>query len=216
MISRIARLRAKKGFTIIELVVVMAIIGVLTSVVVATLSYDNKPTIGKGMAKDAFYVIQDALASSEVAYPLAMSDVADTTGYLGFFAETDNRGEVTAMGTVNITSTAGSAPTVSSPAYFPASISVTHAHTKADDINGMQSAVKNAFEKYLTTKDNMSGTLFVVADNKFRVVKAYWTDWQLLTPNSYLLAEDNILQNGYYCCGYPQETTYSGKYMFAD
>ena len=86
MISGIARLRAKKGFTIIELIVVIAIIGILTSIIVAAMSYDTKPTKGKGVAKDFYYVAQDVYSVSKIANPSAIATGTRT----GFFAELNN------------------------------------------------------------------------------------------------------------------------------
>ncbi len=100
MIQRINRLRAKRGFTMIELVVVMLIIGVLTAIIVSAMTYDSKPTKGKAMAKDMFYAVQDTMSSLKITNPDLIKDLAgvdSSTGHakdLIVYCQVDDSGEI--------------------------------------------------------------------------------------------------------------------------
>ena len=100
MIQRINRLRAKKGFTMIELVVIMLIIGVLSAIIVSAMTYDSKPTKGKAMAKDMFYAVQDAMSSLKITNPDLIKDITGTDPLTGLaqdlyvYCQVDDSGEL--------------------------------------------------------------------------------------------------------------------------
>ena len=209
MISGIARLRAKKGFTIIELIVVIAIIGILTSIIVAAMSYDTKPTKGKGVAKDFYYVAQDVYSVSKIANPSAIATGTRT----GFFAELNNVGQVTNRGTFQINSAASGAINMDMT-QITGDVKPAHNGTAADDVLCLQARMFAALERYLNTMDNMSGTIFVVADDKFRVQAAYWTDSGYVLSGNVSLVDNNMMANGHYCCAYPAYLSTAGQSMF--
>ena len=217
MISKINRLRAKKGFTMIEMIVIIAIIGILTSIVVATMSYDRKPTIGKGLAKDLFYVAQDAVASIEVSNPHAFDDYTAGGKRAGIYARVDAGGNITEIHTLSIGAFSGS----SGPDYdIGAALSlttpqtVTHDGTKEDDFKSYQNKMVQAITNYLVTKDTMEGGYYVMFDSNFRVLAAYWSDGPALTLDSNALRDDCIMNSGHYCCAYPARLSMAGQYMF--
>ena len=219
MISKINRLRAKKGFTMIEMIVIIAIIGILTSIVVATMSYDRKPTVGKGLAKDLFYVAQDALASIEVSNPHAFDDYVSDNKRAGFYARVDAGGNITEIRTMTI-----GMFNVSSPVRPDYSLdlpldpdnpkTVTHDGTKEDDFKAYENKLVHAISDYLMTKDSMEGGYYVVFDKNFRVQAAYWSDAPALTLDTNALRDDCIMNSGYYCCAYPARYSTPGQYMF--
>ena len=71
MIGFVNRIRSKKGFTIIELVVVMAIIGVILAMVLPNIMASDRPAKGNALAKDFFYKAQDTMSISKIANPKA-------------------------------------------------------------------------------------------------------------------------------------------------
>lgn len=213
MISKIARLRAKKGFTLIELVVVVAVIGILTSIVVASVSYDNRPAVGKEMAKDFFYVAQDAFSSLKITNPNAVAE----TERIGYFIEIDdngiiiNNGLLTGIDEASTTSASGFTADIAAPG------TITHDGSADDDINCMKVKLLDTFTKYVNTTENMSGTLYVVADGHYRVEAAYWKNGNYVMYYggcTGYFTDNNILDNGEYCCAYPPELSTAGKYFF--
>lgn len=221
MISKIARLRAKKGFTIVELIVVIAIIGILTSLIVAAFSYDRRPAIGKAMAKDYFYKIQDCLANVRVGFPNAFDSSLDKID--GFYFEIDSEGRPNVIGsdangdlyewgTFVKSGTSGSIITTTT---LPRLSEVSHAGTPADDRNAMEVRLLETFIKYVSSADNMSGTLYVDIDG-FKVKSAYWTDSAHVFGGTGLLVADSILDTGYYYCAYPIQNSFEGAHAFSD
>ena len=213
MISRINRLRSKKGFTMIEIIVVIAIIGILAAIIISSMSYDNKPTLGKGVAKDLYYVAQDAFSTTKIANPLAIS----TGSKAIYYASVDGTGTLKDIGTVTV-SGAGASVTLTA-ASLSAEINVERDYIEdntlraANDVKAMNLRVREAFKNYLTDVDNMAGTLYVVADDQYRVKVAYWSDAPISVGGNVSLVDDCILGNGYYCCAYPVKYSMPGQNM---
>lgn len=212
MISAINRLRAKKGFTLIEAIVVIAIIGVLTAMILPTLAYSNKPSVGKGMAKDLFYKAQDVFTSSKIAFPDAVSSGSNVI----YFVEIDRNGKATSSGTM--TKSIG-APDINgvvsvsmTMTYFPAVITLTSTSTDKDK---MDDKIKTALETYTEYDTDMAGTMYVVCDDHYRCRVAYWTDAGHDFSNGGGNFTDNcLLGNGYYCCSFPVAYCDPGKTIF--
>jgi len=205
MISRLARLRAKKGFTMIEIIVVIAIIGILMAMVVPVITYDNRPTVGKGVAKDVFYKAQDVLADVEVAFPEAIASGKNVI----FYAQINSAGNVIESGTA-VKSGTGASRSVT-PTAFAANIVPT------DDASSMNKKMQTMFNLYVTKTDGMQGTVYVVVDDNYRVRAAYWTDAEP-TESGMVFSDskDYVLSNGYYCCSYPVSLSKAGDDMFPD
>lgn len=214
MISRINRLRAKKGFTMIEIIVVIAIIGILTSIVISALSYDNRPTVGKGMAKDMFYVAQEVYSSAKIAYPNAIS--ASATDRTGFYAEVGRDGYITEVGMMKVPAySGGDMPSISTYEDIPKTLTEDYSGTAAADLQSLKVKMRAAFEQYLTDKDGMEGTLYVLADNNYRVLAAYWVDnVHTISGTTGLLVDNNLLDSGFYCCAYPVKYSQAGSVFF--
>jgi prepilin-type N-terminal cleavage/methylation domain len=215
MISKINRLRAKKGFTMIEMIVVVAIIGILTTIVVASMSYDRKPTMGKGLAKDLYYVAQDAASSVEVANPKAFDGYSPARA--GFYAKVDVGGNVTEIRSMSIGAFDGSKrPDISysTPLDPDSPKAVKHDGTADDDHNAFENKLASAISDYLSTKDSMEGGYYVMFDSNYRVMVAYWSDSDKMYLGAGSLTDECIMDTGYYCCAYPTKYCMPGQFMF--
>ncbi len=185
MFSYFARLRAKKGFTLFELIVVIAIIGILTAMVLPNFLYDKRPSMGRAMSKDLYYNLQDVLTSAKIAHPNEIPDGEKVYYYLSI----TNTGMITASGRIEVSGG-----------------SYTTKPYKTDDndkIIFLDSKVKYALENYTTDKDQMEGMLYVAVDSNYRVCAAYWSNEALSTMQSSTIRESCVLTSGYYLCSYP-------------
>lgn len=208
MISGIARLRAKKGFTMIELLVVIAIIGIVTAIVLPTLTYDNKPNLGKAAAKDLFYAAQDVMSSAEMAYPKAIPTGKTVT----FYAKVRANGTIREVGSG---ARSGGTPNFTlGETVLTEPFAVKHDKTAADDLLCLQKKVFEMFTNDIVTQDNMEGMLIFVADDQYRVTAAYWTDSQTVTGDL-TLADTCIMESGQYCCAFPTKLCDPGAVMLS-
>lgn len=204
MLSFFNRLKSKKGFTLIELIVVLAIIGVLLAMVLPLMGGSHKDEIGKGLAKDFFYRAQDIMCDAKVSSPDAFNGFAANDAV--FYAEIDSVGKVTEVGYLSVLVRIPAA-TVSSSTSF------------SDSFKKVMSKFAYSAEEYVTSQNDMIGTLYAVVDKNFTVQAAYWSDMpaaDIATAGTVdiTLENDNILFSGYYCCAYPAKLSYQGKVMY--
>ena len=202
MVHKIARLRAKKGFTLIEMIIVIVIIGVLTAMIVPSLTYDQKPALGKALAKDVYYNAQDVLSTIEITNPTAIPSTGGKT-FVVFYAMLDNQGQVIKGGSGVANPVVGSAGTVLTAAVSTTSFDTLIADaSKTDAQKKMYSKMQTALEKYTTQKEGMEGTIYIVTDETYRVLATYWLNVDA-NGLDVTLQDNCILASGDYCCSYP-------------
>ena len=213
MISYLNRLRAKKGFTMIELIVVIAIIGVLTSIVVAVMSGSPNVSKARGLARDIYYVSQDAFAKVKLTNPHALDSLG--TGYrIGFYAEIGSDGEIDDMGFIS-----ADPPATDKTSVKFSAIELAEDNGSDPSVTGMnviKTKLPDTLKEYLTTSENMKGTLYVVCDKKFRVQVAYWKSgsYSILSSGSTgKFSSDDVLDSGEICAAYPSSYSKEGKFF---
>lgn len=214
MISFINRLRSKKGFTMVELIVVIAIIGILTAMILPSLFHSNKPVTGKAMAKAYFYEVQDIVASIKITdADTFQNNICDPVSHSAIIAVTiDNSGQLVAPGAVGIIQeSTGEIKTIAV------------LKTAAADLatNKVLGKIENALTKYTTTTNEMAGTLYAYVDQNCTVRAAYWSDANVLSDKADFSQaavisneNDNVLVDGFYCCAFPERLSMAGKHLY--
>ncbi|MGN0577496.1 MAG: competence type IV pilus major pilin ComGC [Ruminiclostridium sp.] len=214
MLSFFNRMKSKKGFTLIEMIVVLAIIGVLIAMVLPALTSSNKDKIGAGLAKDFFYRVQDVMCDVKISDKDAFSgSTFSGDSEVVFYADIDVQGTVTETGILRNTNNTNPILKLTAP-YVRSNTSVyDEAFLKAFN------KFSDSAEKYVTQQNEMIGTLYAVVDKNFAVQAAYWCDMSgaemtSATTTELTLEDDNILFSGYYCCAYPTQLSIAGKEMY--
>ncbi len=187
----------------IELIVVIAIIGILTALIVPALVHDERPTKGKALAKEMFYVTQDAMTDlKSVATGGILPSSSDTI----FYADMDNQGNITGGGVFNPTAASDMKEDFGESAH---SLGNTDAHKR------LYEKLDAAYKHDINGQEGMRGCLIAVVDENYRVCEAYWVEEDDLNSAGALLktvsgrtfVDDNKLSSGFLCTAFP--TKYS-------
>ena len=194
MISLINRLRKNKGFTIIELVVVIAIIGVILAMVLPNIMTSDKPAKGNALAKDFFYKTQDTMSIAKIVNPGA-------TFSAYFYVALDSAGQVTETGMYNASSS------------FVPFVNSTYNPATATDLEKVQKRFYECCENYFVDSEKLGGVLFVDVNSNFAVQSCYWfettkAEFNAL-PSSKVFNDNNVIE-GYFCGSYPASLVMGG------
>ncbi len=193
MLSYLYRLRAKKAFTLVELVVVIAIIAILLGLILPNVLVSDKATKGKGYAKAYFFAAQDFFSKQRIAEDPDAPAFDDLISRYIFFTTIDETGNVTDSGMVS--------------ADF-SSMNGSEAYAES----GASAEMKKLVAKFTQTMRNAvpateyEGVFYVAVDSDYRVQAAYWSDGlitDLSAGNPNLVYENDHLINGYYSVAYP-------------
>lgn len=213
--NMIRKLKNRKGFTMVELIIVIAIIGVLLAMILPNLLSSNKDTQGKGFAKEFFYKTQDFVSRQKLvedpSAPTFNCFPAGTFPNIILYAKADSNGTVSETGVI-LYDTNGN---YSSGDETPRSL-IDSSSSYTTQFRSFMSKFEGDVEKYVTST-GYDCTYYAVVDREFRVQAAYWTDcsWNdIVSGNSTLSFTDDCIVGDYYSCAYPTSACMAGRKMF--
>ncbi len=197
------RSKSKKAFTMVELVVVIAIIGVLAALILPNLMTSDVPVKAKGYAKDYFFVTQEFFSRQKLALDPNPADSPFGVGPGGtsalhditFYTEFDNMGQIASNGVLPF----GNTNMVDSDTF--------QSTGAIEPLRNLVAAYDTYMDQHLTVGER-AGYLYCTVDDNFRVQVCYWSDadiTELRAADSTLTFNDDYIIGGYWCASYPPE-----------
>ncbi len=183
----------------VELIVVIAIIGVLAAMILPNLFSSDVPVKGKGYAKSYYFAVQEFFSRQKVAEDPTAAPFASGDYY--FYTTVDGFGRPTESGIL---------PSGGTPSAMTSSADV-QSTTPADDSERAYQALVAKFAEYIEknlSECDYEGVYYCVVDSNYRVQAAYWSEadiTELQTTSSTLSFSDDNVVSGYWCCAFPAE-----------
>ena len=173
----IKRLQSRKGFTIIELIVVLGIIAVLSAIMLPMFANSGKPQEAAAKAKSFYYAAQSVF----IEYKASNTDAAVTDGYFKFEQEGATKCAKDAHDGKNATYLYVMAHAEPEKGFTSVELSVSEngktsvtgyecMHTPAVQTSG---ELLDALNSYSTTDDY--GYYYALVDSQCRVLVSYWS-----------------------------------------
>lgn len=206
----IRKLKNRKGFTLVELIIVIAIIGVLLAMIVPSLMSSNKDTQGKGFAKEFFYKTQDFMSRQKLVEDSTNPTLAPvlSDGHVILYARFSRGGDLKETGIVEYQNGGN---------YSASDLTLRSAiNASYTGFTALMSKFESEVKSYVSSTD-YDCTFYALVDSNYRVQAAYWTDgsWSdLVSGNGALSYTDDCISGDYYSCAYPVERCMAGRKMF--
>ena len=209
---RLMQLKNKKGFTLVELIVVLAMIGVLTAIILPLSMNAGKPQAAVAKAKSFYFGSQRILIQYRADSPELQ------TGYLsykkGAMTYTINTGDymyICAKAEKNNGFTELKLAKLSAPADGTAS---STDHSLLDKLNTFST-------------DDDEGYYYALVDDQCKVIMTYWcetfiddisksTDTASTYSKTTIFPTDNYYVDGYLFGAYPERYSMLGYTMFSE
>lgn len=190
--KKIQKLKAKKGFTLVEMIVVIAIIGVLLMLIVPALTSSDVPSAGKGYAKDFYYAAQNFASRQRLSGTGTLSgDGISSLNYIILYADVaaGEKGQITDEDCGLAVKGVGQSKLAD----------MTH----ADQIAFVDSFRRTMNERLTDTA--YDGTFYAVIDDHYRISATYWTDGGWDEVDSQSFTDNCVLSTGVYACSFPTQ-----------
>lgn len=225
---RLIRLHNKKGFTLVELIVVLAMIGVLTAIILPLSMNAGKPQAAVAKAKEFYFGSQRILIQYRADAP------EKQTGYLSY----EKGGTVAVVGTgdylymcakaekykgfTELKLAKLDAPADDSPANTAQGYSLLY-NAATIDSTSPDHELLDKLNTFSTDEDE--GYYFALVDDKCKVVMTYWCETSIEdiskvtdTSNAFtkttIEPTDNYYVDGYLLGAYPERYSMLGYTMF--
>lgn len=186
----------KKAFTMVELLIVIAIIGVLAAMILPNMFKSDVPVKAKGYAKDYFFVAQEFFSRQKLAVDTNNPPFAPGVNDFYFYTSFDTLGNITESGSLP-----SGSPTVMN------SVADVQGSGASDAYKKLVADYGEYMEQFLTTGERQ-GHLYCVVDENFRVQVCYWSDadiTELRAGDPTLTFTDDYVIGGNWCASFPQE-----------
>ena len=230
LMQRLMQLKNKKGFTLVELIVVLAMIGVLTAIILPLSMNAGKPQAAVAKAKSFYFGSQRILIQYRADSPElqtgylsykkgAMTYTINTGDYLYICAKAEKNNGFTELKLAKLSAPADG--TAANPAtgytqfQFAAEITASSTdHSLLDKLNTFST-------------DDDEGYYYALVDDQCKVIMTYWcetfiddisksTDTASTYSKTTIFPTDNYYVDGYLLGAYPERYSMLGYTMFSE